>query len=395
MGFNSVLPIFMVGLLCFLVAWVLAVRSRFYRELITGMQNGRTRMIDGLRGWLALGVFFTHTACIYFYFRDGTWDSSSGGIYGLAGQAGVALFFMVTAFLFWGRIMRTEGRWDVIEFFASRVRRIVPMYLVSVFFVLLVVAVASGFELRVSPYALAKEIRPLLSFGFLRDGDINGVKAHHINAVYWSLAFEWAFYLALPLLALYARGAKFALLILIAGVFCFTQPITLCFVFGALAAWIVERRLIPFSLDKHWLTPLPIAALLLAFTYSDINAFMPELLLFVFFLFVVKDNSLFGLLATRGAKVLGAMSYSIYLVHCIVLFVVISLANKLLPIRSIGIETYMALVAGAAVLTVIACALTYRYVEHPFLTKRQPKGLAVYPRSSPASISLGSGLLKR
>src|SRR6185503_11069398 len=49
-----------------------------------------------------------------------------------------------------------------------------------------------------------------------------------------------------------------------------------------------------------------------------------------------EGQQLFGLLATRGAKLLGMISYSIYLVHCIVLYAVIALVNTCLPIRELG-----------------------------------------------------------
>jgi peptidoglycan/LPS O-acetylase OafA/YrhL len=95
---------------------------------------------------------------------------------------------------------------------------------------------------------------------------------------------------------------------------------------------------------------------------------MPALLLFIFFLFVVKDNSVFGLLATPAAKLLGTISYSIYLLHCIVVFVVVALANRYSPISAMPMQTYMLLIVAAALITVFLSTLTYRHIEHPFLS---------------------------
>ena len=379
MNFHNVLPLFLVGLLSFALAWPIANGSHFYRPLLDAVERGRAVMIDGLRGWLALGVLLTHAACMHSYFSNGTWDSSKAWIYGKAGPVGVSLFFMITSFLFWGRVLRTDGRLNVAEFFRSRVRRIVPMYLASVLLVLVVVAVASGLRLNESPFTIAKQVRPWLTFGFLPNGDINGVQAHHINAVYWTLALEWMFYLALPLLALYHKRWKFAALVAAVVPFCNSSAV-LCFLFGALAAWTVERRIIPFKLNKHWMTPLPLSVLLLAFACDDIFAVKPAALLAIFFLFVVKDNSLFGLLATRSARLLGTVSYSIYLLHCIVVFVTVSVANQYWPIASMPIETYMTLMVGAALLTVLLATLTYHRIEHPFIA-----------RSGSAAVSPGLG----
>lgn len=370
MNFTTPVAAIFVGFMCFLLAWSIANGSEFYRNVLARMEKGRTSMIDGLRGWLALGVLLTHAAVMYSYFDRETWDGSYAWIYGRLGPMGVCLFFMVTGFLFWGRVIRTDARLDVAQFLVSRVRRIVPMYLLSVVIVLIVVAVESGFKLHVSAYALAKEIRPWFAFGFMPYGEINGVKeAHYINAAYWTLAYEWAFYLALPLLALHHRGRKFVLLLALAVFFSTSMPVVFCFIFGALAAWIAERRLIPFPLNQHWLTPLPLAGLLLALTYQNTYSFVPELLLFIFFFFVVNDNSLFGLLATRAAKMLGTVSYSIYLLHCIVLFVVVSLANALWPVKLMPIEIFISLVVCVALLTVLLSAVTYRHIEHRFLLK--------------------------
>src|SRR5205823_998855 len=112
--------------------------------------------------------------------------------YDLTGKVGVSLFFMITGFLFWGRVLRAGSALDIEALYVSRLRRIVPMYLVSVVLSLFVVAVLSGFSLHVSLVELLRELRSWFSFGFTYAGDINGVKdAHRINAVYWTLAFEW------------------------------------------------------------------------------------------------------------------------------------------------------------------------------------------------------------
>ena len=374
MPLQALLAFLAINLACFCVARMIAVRSAFYRahlELPLAGGAKRVEMIDGLRGWLALGVFFHHAAYMHSYFTRGVWDFGAWQLYGDAGAVGVCLFFMVTAYLFWGRVVRADGQLAVREFYRSRVRRIVPMYLASVLMVLAVVAVLSHFELHVSALTLAKELRAWFSFGFLYQGEINGIKdAHYIDAVYWTLAYEWAFYLLLPLLALFMRGALFALMLAVAVLYCASAPVTLCFVCGALVATIVERRLIPFSLASHWLTPLPLAALLLAFGGAHAYAPTSIALLSIFFLFVVKDNSLFGVLATRGAKLLGTVSYSIYLVHCIVLYCVVALVNAYVPIRELSTGMYLAIVAIAAMLTVVLSARTYRHIEHPFISKR-------------------------
>jgi peptidoglycan/LPS O-acetylase OafA/YrhL len=89
-------------------------------------------MIDGLRGWLALGVFFTHVALMYAYNVSGAWEAPASAFYRLTGEIAVSLFFMITGFLFWTRALRGGDAFDAAALYRSRLRRIVPMYLVSV-----------------------------------------------------------------------------------------------------------------------------------------------------------------------------------------------------------------------------------------------------------------------
>src|SRR6185436_1930224 len=218
----------------------------------------------------------------------------------------------ITGFLFWLRVLRAGKGFDARAFLVSRLRRLTPMYAMSVLMVLAVAAAASGFTLQVGPAALARELRPWLSFGFMDTGALNGMgEARYINAVYWTLAYEWMFYLMLPLLALFARG--WAAAALAAAVL----------VFGALAATIVHRRLLGARLASPLLTALPLCALGAYFVMPGLYGFAQSVALFGFFIFVVHGSSLFGLLRTRGAKVLGTISYSIYLTHCIALFVTV------------------------------------------------------------------------
>ncbi|UYM62238.1 acyltransferase [Pseudomonas aeruginosa] len=56
--------------------------------------------IDGLRGYLAFFVFLHHSSIWYYYLKDGLWQLPPSRLYAHFGQTSVALFFMVTGFLF-------------------------------------------------------------------------------------------------------------------------------------------------------------------------------------------------------------------------------------------------------------------------------------------------------
>jgi len=145
------------------------------------------------------------------------------------------------------------------------------------------------------------------------------------------------------------------------------KPIVFNFLFGAFAAWIVHRRLLEGRLSSPWLGVLPLASLGAYFALPTGNGLPQSAALFGFFIFVVHGWSLFGLLRTRAAKVLGTISYSIYLTHCIALYVTMHAVDRLVPVRTLEGGEYWMLAGLAAAGCVLLSALTYRYVEHPFL----------------------------
>jgi peptidoglycan/LPS O-acetylase OafA/YrhL len=87
-------------------------------------------------------------------------------------------------------------------------------------------------------------------------------------------------------------------------------------------------------------------------------------------LIFIYGNSLFGLLNTRAARFLGTISYSVYLMHGIVLFAVLNISNSVIPVGSLTPVLYWSLILLAAIITVLVSAITYKYVEHPFFQKR-------------------------
>lgn len=361
----------LVVLLCLAIAHCTASASPFFRRRLKEEEGGRFAGVDGLRGFLAMGVLFTHVINTWHFYTQGTWSDHSDNGLGSTGETGVALFFMITGFLFWRRVLRSpaDGALDTVALYRSRVRRIVPMYAASVLLVLAVVAVMSGFSLDSSPVQLLKELRPWLAFGFMDTGQINGVAdARYINPVYWTLAFEWGFYLALPFLALFSRGPRSIVLFALAVFFGLRVPVTLNFLGGALAALAVERGLLGRRLESAYLTPVALAALFagLHFSYSAVHT----LLLFVFFLFVVGGNTLYGLLATAPARLLGMVSYSYYLLHSIVLFVIMRQVEAHISLSNLGVPEYWIFAGLAAAATALLSALSYRHLEYPFFVRR-------------------------
>src|SRR4051794_29707847 len=69
---------------------------------------GRYVSIDGLRGYLALAVLLHHACTWYFYARTGKWAPPPSNLYTHFGHSGVALFFMITGFLFFTKLLNSR-----------------------------------------------------------------------------------------------------------------------------------------------------------------------------------------------------------------------------------------------------------------------------------------------
>src|SRR5205814_1915619 len=172
---GAVMGLLAVCVACLVLAHFVSRTSSFYKTE-TQRAGARFETIDGLRGFLALGVFGEHAMSMRGLYSGGAWASGVPELYLRASMGGVGLFFMITAFLFWSRVLKSGATFDTRAFFVSRLRRLTPMYVVSVLMVLAVVAGASGFALQVAPRELVEELRPWLSFGFMPTGELNGVR---------------------------------------------------------------------------------------------------------------------------------------------------------------------------------------------------------------------------
>ncbi len=200
----SVWPAFVATAIALGVAFLLARRF----EQAPGL--GRFATLDGLRGYLAFFVFLHHSAISYLRNHSGEAEGSLPRLYTHFGESSVALFFMITAFLFFSKLI--DGRTRPVDWFrlyVSRVLRLVPIYWFAIAVVFLIVACLSGFRLHEPPYHLARKVLSWMSFTVLGAPDLNGVlhTKRIIWSVMWTLRYEWLFYLSLPLMALCLRTA--------------------------------------------------------------------------------------------------------------------------------------------------------------------------------------------
>ncbi len=322
-----------------------------------------------------------HFALTYRWQHGANWLDSMEPYIANLGRSAVAIFFIITGFLFFGRVF-AQGqtlRWRV--FFISRIFRIYPLYLVVVAIIFLLSFIESGFGLNVSPLQLLKSVIQWLSFS---SGPINGNAEAHVKIAHveWTLRFEWAFYVALPFLAMILhRSVKLFLVIAFCSmVFCvfptriellhlgFGTKYFVLFFAGALVAWL--QPIVSNSQAQHWIDGPAVGAfcltawLCLILLFESSYGLIQSFILAAIVLPIVCGNSVLGLLSRKGSIALGEISYSIYLCHGLVLYLVFTTSFPAF-LNTISFDQALWLLPATAIAVSAVSALTFVLVERP------------------------------
>ena len=93
----------------------------FYRRELAVEDRTRSGPLDGLRGVLCFAVLCHHAMVTFSFLGTGRWQVPPTHFYWLLGRTPVALFFCVTAFLFWSRAVAQGGELPAPFFFAGAV----------------------------------------------------------------------------------------------------------------------------------------------------------------------------------------------------------------------------------------------------------------------------------
>jgi peptidoglycan/LPS O-acetylase OafA/YrhL len=390
----SALPYFLIMAICFILAsrlkWLMP--SDYFEK----SASQKHQAIEGLRSLLALSVFMGHSVITYFFYQHGRWEPAPSGIYTLLGGVSVNIFFLITGFLFWGKAIQSEGKIGYKTLLQSRIRRIAPAYMASVTIMLLVIFWHTNFAVM-EPVGDLLEKMAKLFFGLglipVVHHPINGISAATTvgAGVFWTLLYEWKFYLALPLLALLLRKevprpvlycASFAAFIYVV-VYNFDQmPLLLLFLCGMFCAALnsvpTTRELLTNSRYLYFagLASIPAVFLLFDTPRSYASVFL-QTLFFVSLVHMRQETIVFKLLQTLPARILGACSYSTYVLHGVILHIGMNVANMFFPIRNAAPLTFWMTIAFIAPIVVVFSVLSYRFVEHPFMLRRVRNGSSI------------------
>lgn len=361
---------FLIGL--YVAALIIFCTTTRRLPILSSEALHRVSSLDGLRGILATAVAVHHFLVVYYWHTTGMWQTTDSRLINNMGAVAVTLFFMITGYLFTRKVQNGAMDWG--QVLVSRLLRIWPMYLFSVG-----VIVAIAFYQTAGTLAPVADTLSGIGHWLLFVGKpVNGFEdTARINAsVQWTLLYETVFYLCLPLLycVLKRKVPIKALLVGLILLAClwpvFQDHVSSRFMrifLAGIAVALLEDWFKSKSFNYKNLRWTALAAGLLIISlfvksYTKVQLF----LLMVPFGLLVLGNNLHGLLEHRGLKILGEISFSIYLLHGIVIYIMFSVFS-LYDFSHANLTVYALYLIPVIIVTASISVLTYWFIERPVI----------------------------
>ncbi len=355
-------------------------------------ERGRVAGLDGLRGLAALYVVVFH--CWLLNFRG--FPVNHGPVWLgwlLYGHLAVVFFFVLSGFSL--AIPPARNGWRLggtARFARRRAWRILPPYWAA-----LVFSLAVAWAITPQPHSGPPTGRTVVVYGLLLQ-DV--FEAPLPNGAFWSISVEAGMYLVLPLLLLIRRrvGAAAVLAavtvpVIMVGLLVprvsatspvdkltgLTPQLVPLFAIGMLGAGIIAASDRVRRLPWQWLAALaatPVLVLMLGkgtvwtvhhYFWLDL-AIAPAMALLLAAVATGRPGPLVWLLATRPVRSLGAMSYSLYLIH---LPIVVVITRRIAtPHAAPGLPRFWITLALAVPVSLLTARLFAAIFEFPFQRHR-------------------------
>lgn len=309
--------------------------------------------LDALRGIAALVVVLYHY--LHRYIELYMPDTEPSELVSF-GKYGVHLFFSISGFVIYWSVQRSKMGAD---FIIARVARLYPAYLTAVLFTFVIV---SSFDLPGREVEISTAIKNILIFhSFL------GIRS--VDGVYWTLSYEVVFYSWIFFICTYLNKCK---LLEIFSVMYVASAVIISFFSVGLVNSIVEKlflyKYLPFFLigiyffnyysNKRVDLVKTISIFIVILVAIYISKISPYTYIVIFCVFALLMFKKLHFLNISPLLYLGAISYSLYLVHQNFGYVII---NYLV---SIGFSLYWS-AAMALMLSVGVSHVIYKLVEVP------------------------------
>jgi peptidoglycan/LPS O-acetylase OafA/YrhL len=346
--------------------------SHFIPQL-TKDAHDKTKYLDGLRGVAASLVALNHAPLVIinllhvpqsFYF-----PLKEAAIFGFLGSVGVQIFFCITGVLFAKKILfSSEIDWT--SFFKKRLLRVVPAYVVASLLALVIV------KFYTHHFRIMDVIRGapnIFAFGLMQLPNINEFNLNRLLGVNWSLAYEWRYYVTLPIIFVMIRNLNMIAVVVGIIVFAVADMILtdnsfwVYFVSGAICTPLMHGN---FSKKINYMgCTLGLAVLLIYLLYWDIfpayGLVRWGLMTLLFFSIVVSRPYL---LSTKPFVAMGSVSYSFYLLHVMIIFAVFEICHRyLIDVTLLPFWSFIILACTALAAAVFVSTISYLKIERPFM----------------------------
>lgn len=353
-------------------------------------QQGRLTFLDCIRGIAAMAVMIEHTGTYVFSSKEAYFTHQTFSI----GKFGVTLFFLASGFVI---PLSLEKGGSLKRFWVHRVCRLYPLYWFSLIAAVLLYL-----------WGLPKEVQVPFSQHLLRNTLINitmfqeFARIPHAIALYYTLTIEMAFYISCSVLLITNLLRRAYLLCWVVLLLCLVTaaifPLTghgRVPMAGLFYIWTLSVGMVLFNHMKGRVSGAELLSLLGAGIVGQAWAvYLNYVWTFKVteqFTFIAVFGSWFGAYALFGTLYLlrasrfpplfvwlGQISYSIYLLHPVVMCLFPSSTESVLTLAAIDLGT------------IVLAAITFRFIEKPFidfgvrLGKRFNATSAAVPSSTPA-----------
>lgn len=317
------------------------------------MKKHRLLELDALRGLAAVAVVLYH----YFYRYDVLYGHQNIPVgWSYNGKLGVQLFFIVSGFVIFWTLVRIQ---KPLDFIVSRFSRLYPAYWVALGLTFLIVLV---FGLPGREVSFSNAIVNILMFH-------EYLKIPHVDGVYWTLTVELTFYFWVFFLYLSGNLRKiewiFIFLVVISvlhsvGFISIPAPIYKIFILKYLPffmAGISFYKIVDGEKPILSFIALTISLISTIFIYSLNEFFIFSLFYCIFYLAV---SGYLKILAVKPLVFLGTISYSLYLLHQNIGYVII---NKFYEAQL----NPLAGIVCAFIIVMFLASISSKYIEKPSL----------------------------
>lgn len=349
----------------------------------------RYKALDGLRGVAALMVVFYHYSLPFFdpvgVFYDNFFVKTS--------YAFVDLFFVLSGFVIAANYLGSITDWnDLRQYLIKRFARLYPLLLftVLIYMALKGYALYAGFSFDTPDYGWSDYFIDIIEpLSFLNSTPLISTQAG-MNPPSWSISAEMIAYVFFGLVILGFKGKRTPFVffiiasiafILFKGRFMFASDFgfvrgVLGFSLGVIAYDLVSRKMIFDTKVHEWIFFLLLPVIFYSIHSSSTeltNLLLCPLYFYGIIVFSKEEGLLSKLLTRRIFQFLGKISYSVYLMHFIILWCFYQLAWNVIGLEPSLFMGYSG-ISLVLLIVVLISYFTYSWIEVPGM-KLLRKGL--------------------